>query len=591
MIFNTIQNKKKFNKLLFPKASDRSKWDIPNLLKNQVLQDGLEAMSYSWPFLSLALFQEYTQNGNRSHYETPYFEKRRKLGSLVLAECVEYSGRFVPYIAEGIWSLLSEASWVIPAHNSYIRDTPALASPLLDRPILDLFSCETAALLALSCFLLEEELNKEVGSELVLSARHQLKTRLINPFLNDYFWWMGGRGEKLNNWTPWCIQNVLLSSLVLDISDEQKTAILEKTAVSLDDWLSQYGEDGCCDEGASYWHAAGLCLWGSLHLLDQAQVVDVIPLFQNQKIRNIASYITNVHIADDLYLNFADCSPKAGRLGVREYLFGKATQNISLMNHALIDFKEDPLYQEDNNYNLFYRLLKLMHGKELLEAPLPKVKKREPFIWYPSAGLAVYRKGSFTLGVKAGNNDDSHNHNDTGSIILYSGTTPMLIDVGVETYTKTTFSKDRYTLWPMQSHYHNVCNLPPYGQEAGPQFKAELIGIDENHIELELRQAYPEEAKLKSYRRLIQLQNNSIRITETLQSEIPPVLSIMTATKPEQKDTELIFDSWSISFNTNIQPTIETIPISDARLRHTWTDTLYRILVPFADRLCWTISV
>ena len=53
-------------------------------------------------------------------------------------------------------------------------------------------------------------------------------------------------------------------------------------------------------------------------------------LFRWDKVKNIASYILNVHVNDKYYFNFADCSPIAGRAGVREYLFGKATAGGSL---------------------------------------------------------------------------------------------------------------------------------------------------------------------------------------------------------------------------------------------------------------------
>lgn len=46
----------------------------------------------------------------------------------------------------------------------------------------------------------------------------------------------------------------------------------------------------------------------------------------------------NVHVADDLYLNYADSLPKAGRLGVREDLFGKTVKNPSLIRQALLDY-------------------------------------------------------------------------------------------------------------------------------------------------------------------------------------------------------------------------------------------------------------
>ena len=46
-------------------------------------------------------------------------------------------------------------------------------------------------------------------------------------------------------------------------------------------------------------------------------------IWAEPKIKNMAEYIVNMHIAGPYYLNFADCSPLAGARGVREYLFGK----------------------------------------------------------------------------------------------------------------------------------------------------------------------------------------------------------------------------------------------------------------------------
>ena len=56
------------------------------------------------------------------------------------------------------------------------------------------------------------------------------------------------------------------------------------------------------------------------------------------KIRNMAEYIVNMHIAGPYYLNFADCSPLAGARGVREYLFGKRVGSLPLMTLAARDW-------------------------------------------------------------------------------------------------------------------------------------------------------------------------------------------------------------------------------------------------------------
>ena len=57
------------------------------------------------------------------------------------------------------------------------------------------------------------------------------------------------------------------------------------------------------------------------------------------------------------YLNYADSSPKAGHLGAREFLFAKATGNNALMHHAALDYMEYGFEEDDNAYNLYYKLL------------------------------------------------------------------------------------------------------------------------------------------------------------------------------------------------------------------------------------------
>lgn len=65
-------------------------------------------------------------------------------------------------------------------------------------------------------------------------------------------------------------------------------------------------------------------------------------------------------------------------------------------------------------------------------------------------------KSGLFFAAKGGYNNESHNHNDAGTFSLYLHTTPVFIDAGVGTYTRQTFSSERYTIWTMQSNYHNL---------------------------------------------------------------------------------------------------------------------------------------
>ena len=103
--------------------------------------------------------------------------------------------------------------------NSYIRDTRQLILPDTSRPVLDLFACETAALLSTVYYLLREQLD-DVSELICKNIFDLIESRLVRPYLEDQFWWMGNGNEPMCNWTPWCTQNVLLSVFLLPFNDD-----------------------------------------------------------------------------------------------------------------------------------------------------------------------------------------------------------------------------------------------------------------------------------------------------------------------------------------------------------------------------------
>lgn len=64
------------------------------------------------------------------------------------------------------------------------------------------------------------------------------------------------------------------------------------------------------------------------------------------------------------------------------------------------------------------------------------------FSWLPDIELMTAReqeggKDGFFIAAKGGHNAESHNHNDVGGYIVYNDASPVLIDAGSGTYTKS----------------------------------------------------------------------------------------------------------------------------------------------------------
>ncbi|MBB4120829.1 heparinase II/III domain-containing protein [Martelella radicis] len=568
-------------------AADRDKWSsLPEEYAAR-LTKAAENCPAAWPALSANAYLAFSRNGDRIGYETPYMQRRRMLNALALGECIAGDGRYLDRIIDGAMLIAEESGWQLPAHNVYIRDAKVLPLPDPRRPVVDLFAAETGAELAVLTSLFEAELNA-VTPMIVARLDCEVSRRVIRPYLEEHFWWMGRGEEPMNNWTAWCTQNVLLAAFSRPFDHQTRLSVVQKAAASLDFFLKDYGDDGACEEGVLYYRHAGLCLFNALNILATVAPDAFAPLFREQKIRNMAEFIASMHVGDDRYFNFADSSARAGFCGAREYLFGKAVGSTLLADFAAADWKASPEPDAPEEINLFYRLQGAMTASELAAHQAPRPTPEDCF--FPSIGLMVARNERYALAVKAGDNGDSHNHNDTGSFTLYKDGKPFLIDVGVETYTARTFSPRRYEIWTMQSAYHNLPSFGGVMQQDGETFAARDVRVSLSNeaarISMDLAGAYPREAGVKTYCRTVTFtKDRGIDITDICDAEKPATLSLMVAIKPELVEGRITLAGLGeIAVEGGGMPEVEAIAITDQRLRAAWPDTLYRIQIPLGAK-------
>ncbi|ABC94205.1 hypothetical conserved protein (plasmid) [Rhizobium etli CFN 42] len=568
--------------------SDRERWNgVPQAVRDVVVRDAEATLARTWPLITAADYREYTATGNRSRFEVLYFTRRRMLNDLVLGELVEGSGRFLPGIVDGIFLIAEESGWQLPAHNAYGRGGPRLPLPDSSQPVVDLFAAETAALLATIVALLGDALDG-ISPEIAARVKREIEVRILTPYLGRHFWWMGDGDERMNNWTAWITQNVLLTTFSLKTDQPTRRAVTEKALGSLDAFLKDYAEDGACEEGVVYYRHAALCLHGALTVLDSVAPGLFDKVWRQSKIRNMAEYIANMHVADRYYFNFADSSAVVEPCSAREYLFGKAVGSEMLSAFAAADraAAESPHLPEE--WNLWYRVQELLEGSAIPRVKPDPAPKRD--IFYPGIGLFVARDEQFSLAVKGGSNGEGHNHNDVGSVTLYKNGRPFLIDVGVETYAAKTFSPRRYEIWTMQSAYHNLPTFSGVMQVAGEAFGARNVEVEFAEecarITLEISGAYPEEAQLRSYRRTVSLlRGRHVEIVDTHDGDRPAVLALMTCLAPTVVSDRIdLADLGSIFVEGAGEIEVDEIEVNDIRLRSAWPERLYRLRVPFADK-------
>jgi len=586
----------------FPKASDREAFEnLPKEIVTSAITNAEKNLGYDFKAIPITVFMEYQRTGNRSNFEAMNFTKRHALNALILGECVEHKGRFMDDILNGIYSICEETAWQLPAHNSYVRDTPSFILPDYTDPVIDLFAAETGALLATISYVLADELD-ELSPFIRKMINSRLEERIYKPYINRHFWWMGNGDEPMCNWTVWCTQNVLLSVFLNPETDSEfRKLVFEKAAYGCDSFLKDYGVDGCCDEGAHYYRHSALCLHNCAHILNTISGGHFESIFKEEKIQNIATYIFKVNISGKYYFNFADCSATLDRAGAREFLFAKEINNEEMMRFAAADYKALKEEKNEGELNLYYLLQELFASKEMLEFDTDKPIIHSDF-YFDSVGLFIAHDTKFALAVKSGDNNDSHNHNDTGSLIVYKEGQPLLIDVGVETYTKKTFSSERYDIWTMQSAYHNLPTINGVMQKNGEEYKATdvdyFLNASISDIKMDIAKAYPKEARVESYKRHVSLyKGKQIVIEDEIKfkkgdiSDNSYFLSFMSYEKPNIVGNEIEIGKGKLQIIGDVLLSYETIPITDERLKWSWKHDLYRIIVtPKTEKLMIVIQ-
>ena len=594
----------------YPRWGERASWEgVPADIRAKIIAQAEEDQKGGWNALLASSFLEFKRNGNRSRYEAQSFGRRGHLKNVVLAECLEGKGRFMDDIANGVWLICEETFWGAPAHLYMQKGGPGL--PDVTDPFIELFGAETVQLLAWTKYLLADQLDQVsplINKRIVIEAeRHILKPARER---ND-FWWMGfetnTRTARLNNWTPWINSNLLVANLILE--EDPKVRVFETTRIlkSLDQYLNQYWPDAGEEEGPGYFSASPMCYFEAVSMIDAATGHQT-NILANPFIDAMARYILNAHICDDNYIDYGDAHVHAGPDGDLLYRYGKAVHDEQLAAFGAFYAAKRGLISTNSNSegrrglnlpSMSRALPEVLGATELRAAHGEDVLMRDS--WYPDLGLVTARvkadsADGMYFAVLAANNGRSHTHLDTGSYIIYQDGQPVAIDVGVEAYTAKTFSAERYSIWTMQSAYHNLPTIGGVMQHDGVQFKA----TDRKHssddkratYSFNIAETYPPEAGVKSWVRTVTLDRVSDRILVEenfdLERAVPVSLTVMSpriatvdpigsiTLKPAAGDgtaSRLKYDGVAI------EPKVETIELTDAGLRMSWGPQVYRILL------------
>lgn len=583
----------------FPKIDDRDGWSKADQDMMKAYIKKAEAyLDYQWPSIPATKSLLTERTGDRDEYQSISFKKRVVLGTLVLAEIAENKGRFTDQIIDGVWSICEESFWGVPAHLPKTKEYSGLMD--VSNPFVELFSAETATFLAWVDYFIGDKLDA-VSPQLRKRIYYETNKRIFEPLMTKYHGFMSSdaSGRRPNNWNPWICSNWLNAVLLLEKDPNKRTEAVAKILVVLDQFLNPYPQDGGCDEGPGYWGAAAASLYDNISLLNLASNNAFSYVYQDAKFRNMGTFIYKAQISPAYFLNFADADPQPSMAADMIYRFGKDIQDADMMSFgAWYRTKEDGSV---GSFQYFRNLFALFIQNEYLHAqqglPLPRDT------WFPDLEVMIARdkQGStdgFFVAAKGGNNDESHNHNDIGNFVVYYNGYPLLIDVGRGTYTRKTFSDQRYDIWYNCSDYHNLPTINGKDQLPGAEFKSRNVsyksGNNYSLLTLDIASSYPKDAGVNTWVRNIRLNRwKNVQIEDVIQlSEAQSIVHHFMTCYPAEvaKPGELIIhfapkDSIAKDFIVNYNASIFDVSVEKIKLENMedkgilqkWGDTIHRI--------------
>lgn len=557
-----------------------------------------ELAGKEYPMLIASDYMMYKRDGNRAIYELKYMERRQDILILALAEFVEQKNRFTDSIINLMWMILEETTWVIPAHNHPKKDVnTCLPYSFIEKvDFFDLFSAMTGACVALVYHLMKERFDS-VTTIICDRIRCELNRRLIDPFLNDvdmieHLWWSGSRGNRVNNWCPWIVSNVLTVCALTVKEKGRREAIVRRSLPLLDAFTATYHSDGGCDEGPSYFNVAGGALFNACEVLYDL-TNGYINVYDDPLIKNMGEYAVKAIINGVRAMNFADSPSKVNINPVMMYLWGKRCNSEMMITYGqnrLDGELYDTVAQNGINMNLVYipyRAFKFLCIPRLEKTDFIAPKK----FYLDGIKIAATREYKDTskglyVAFKGGTNNEGHNHNDLGTTIVFADGNPIFLDAGSGTYTRRTFNEERYTIWSMLSDYHNCATINGVTQKQGTEYVTcdEFYDEQSGKLTMSLVNAYPEEAGIEEYYKSAVLENSTVIIEDKIKLKSPGKIkfSLICDCEPENvTDSSLTIHGRKVCYDETLEFKVEALDKTwpeTANIPSHWdVETLYRI--------------
>ncbi|MBP3495071.1 MAG: heparinase II/III family protein [Clostridia bacterium] len=375
-------------------------------------------------------FRLFKDKGDRTAYQETFFKRQHRMYTMAFMTLLypENEG-YLELLQDTIWEICDQYVWALPAHIENIDEN--------NNCELDLDATTMAMALAIIKTVLEDRLHPLIKSRI----DYEIDRRLVKPFFAKRWHWE----YRANNWTAVC-SGATGCTIMLNRPELFELA-RDRLNENMADYIRSYKEDGVCVEGAGYW-SYGFGYYMEYAKMQKKFTNGQYNLVDNDKIRNISTFLQKLFLDKDVIVNYGDCGVGTDVSVPAGFMFGLKK---SFGNDVQLPPKKALAYEP----HYFPFMLRAFTDFDI--SFVSEDISENATYYMGDCGWFVKRTKNYGLSARGGCNGESHNHNDVGTFIFSIDNKQVIIDMGGRPYTRQYFEgATRYTFLETSSRGHNV---------------------------------------------------------------------------------------------------------------------------------------
>jgi hypothetical protein len=506
-------------------CSERASWSVQAGPLKTFVDEAQQVVNEPLPPFDSDAYMQYSKTGDRQPMEKNSRERQSQLIPLVLAECVEYKGRYLGRIAEVMDSLAAAPSWTLSAHDPQLLNLHGVSY------YVDLNAADLADNLAESLYLLGDKVPEKTRAHVLDEMERHVFAPLRSSFSSgekpsdhNGNWWLYAE----MNWNAVCLKGVTGAALAVLPSVEDRAQFAAAAEYFIHYYENGFNPDGYSTEGLGYWN------YGFAHFIELRENMlrvtkGKVDLLQEPKMRKVALFGAEFPMMPGNSAAFGDAGlmprPDTHLLKMVGQIFSLPA---SYSEHEWPDVSI-------NHVGLTSIALDLFPTRgDKVPAP-SNLRNNELHEYYVDSGILVSRPAvgqALAVTIKAGGNTQHHSHNDIGSFVVgLSDVQPVGDPGGPKYYTASTFGPHRFDSKLLNSFGHPVPEIDGHLQVDAATVKVKVLAhsfsAQDDRIVIDMTPAY-DVAQLKQLTRTLvhsRSGHGSIIISDSFHLAKPTVVS------------------------------------------------------------------